>query len=91
MGPLGTVTPQLLLGIAVFMSIPAVMMALSVLMPPSWSRWLNVVFGALETLAVFASLIVAPLFYQYLAGVSVILTALIVWLAWRWPREAATS
>jgi hypothetical protein len=89
MGPLGTVTPGLLVGIAVFMSIPAVMIALSVLLRAEWSRWLNVVFGALYSLLVGVSLLTAPGFYVYLAGVSVVLTAAIAWLAWHWPRDAA--
>jgi hypothetical protein len=87
MGPLGSVTPELLVGIGAFMSIPALMIALSVVLPAAWSRWLNVVFGALLTLLVATSLFTAPPFYIYLAGVSVILTATIAWLAWCWPRE----
>ncbi len=87
MGPLGTVTPGLLAGIAAFMSVPALMIALAVILPASWSRWLNVLFGALYTVLVAASLLTAPPFYFYLSGVAVILTAAIAWLAWRWPRE----
>lgn len=86
MGPLGTVTPGLLSGIAVFMSGPAVMIALSVLLPPGWSRRLNLALGAIYTLLVGASLFSAPPFYLYLSGVAVVLTATITWLAWRWPR-----
>jgi hypothetical protein len=91
MGPLGKVTPELLLGIGAFMSIPSLMIALSVLLPPAPSRWLNLVFGALYSLLVGASLMTAPPFYLYLSGVSVIVTATIAVLAWRWPREAAGS
>lgn len=87
MGPLGSVTPELLLGIGAFMSVPALMIALSVLLLPVVSRWLNVVFGALYTLLVAASLLTAPPFYLYLSGVAVVLTAAVTWLAWCWPRE----
>lgn len=86
MGPLGTVTPGLLVGIGAFMSIPALMIALSVLLPPAWSRWLNVAFGALYSLLVAASLLTAPPFYLYLSGAAVVLTATVAWLAWCWPR-----
>jgi hypothetical protein len=44
-----TVTPSLLLGVAVLMSAPAVMVALTVLLKPVASRWLNVFMGSAET------------------------------------------
>jgi hypothetical protein len=91
MGPLGTVTPELLVGIGAFMSLPSLMIALSVLLPPAWSRRLNIVFGLLYSVLVGASLLTAPPFYIYLSGVSVILTATIAWLAWHWPREAGAG
>ncbi len=87
MGPLGTVTPGLLAGIGVFMSIPALMIALSVILPAQWSRWLNLVLGVIYTLLVASSLLSAPPFYVYLSGVAVILTASIAWLAWSWPKQ----
>jgi hypothetical protein len=86
MGPLGTVTPGLLAGIGVFMSIPALMIALSLVLPTGWSRWLNIVIGTVYSLLVAMSLLTAPPFYLYLSGVAVLLTASIAWLAWRWPR-----
>ena len=64
------------------------MIALSVLLPAAWSRWLNLLFGVLFSLLVGASLLTAPPYYIYLAGVSVGFTGTIAWLAWRWPREA---
>jgi hypothetical protein len=87
MGPLGTVTPGLLAAIGAFMSVPALMIALSLVLPAHWSRWLNLVLGVVYTVLVAASLFSAPPFYLYLSGVAVLLTASIAWLAWRWPRE----
>jgi hypothetical protein len=91
MGPLGTVTPELLLGIGVFMSIPALMIALSVLLRATWSRWLNIIVGALLTVLVGASLLTAPAFYVYLSGVAVVVTGTIAVMAWRWPRETVST
>jgi hypothetical protein len=89
MGPLGAVTPELLLGVAGFMSIPMLMIALTVLLRAAWARWLNVVVGAAYSLPVAASLIGAGAYYLLLTGISLICTASIAWLAWSWPREAA--
>jgi hypothetical protein len=91
MGPLGTVTPGLLAGIGVFMSLPALMIALSLILPAQWSRTLNVIAGVMYTLMVAGSLLSAPPFYLYLSGVAVILTASIALVAWRWPRENPTG
>jgi hypothetical protein len=86
MGPLGTVTPGLLAVIGAFMSVPALMIAASVLLPAAWSRWLNVILGVIYSLLAATSLLNAPPFYLYLSGVAVIATAAIACLAWRWPR-----
>jgi hypothetical protein len=75
MGPLGTVSPGLLLGIGAFMSVPALMIALSTILPPIWSRWANVVLGAIYSLLVASSLPTAPPFYLHLS-----------YMAWKWPR-----
>ena len=89
MGPLGIVTPGLLAGIAVVMAVPSVMIAASVLLPPVWSRWLNLVLGVIYTLLMAGTIPAGPLYYKVLGAIEVALTGTIAWLAWRWPREAA--
>ncbi len=42
-------TPALLLGVAVVMSTPALMVALTLLLKPAVSRWLNIVLGLAHT------------------------------------------
>ena len=86
LGPLGTVSPGILVGIAVFMAIPAVMIALSLHLTARPNRLLNLTFGAAYTLIIVATLPGAPPYYWLLAVVDVALTGAIVWQAWRWPR-----
>jgi hypothetical protein len=94
-GKLGdwTVTPTWLLGVAVVMSTPAVMAALTVLLKPVASRWLNVVMGSLYTALILFTMIDAwkfgYYFYIYLGVVEVLLTLLVVWYALTWPRQTA--
>jgi hypothetical protein len=92
MGP-WPVTPTLLLGVAILMSAPGVMVALTVLLKPVASRWLNVVMGAAYTALMLFTMIGAwksgGYFYIYLGVVEVVLTSLVVWYALRWPREPA--
>jgi Family of unknown function (DUF6326) len=86
--PLGPVTPGLLLGFAIFMSVPAVMVFLSPALPAWVSRWANVILGAAYTLAILATMPGAWSFYLYLAAAEALLTATIAWLAWTWPRSS---
>ena len=91
MGP-WAVTPILLLGVAILMSTPAVMVALTVLLKPVASRWLNVIMGAAYTAIMMFTMIGAwkfgGYFYIYLGIVEVVLTLLVVWYALTWPRES---
>src|SRR6185369_10963766 len=49
MGPLGPATQGVLLGVAILMAIPAVMVFLPLVLKPALSRWVNIVLGALYT------------------------------------------
>jgi hypothetical protein len=87
----GPVTPILLLGFAVVMSAPAIMVALTLLLKPGAGRWLNVIMGLAETALMLYTMIDAwkfgYAFYIYLGVVEVTLTLLIVWFALTWPRS----
>lgn len=84
------VTSFLLLGFAVAMSIPSAMVALTLLLSPPASRWLNVIVGALETALIAFTMIdawrIGNYFYIYLGIVECAITLLIVWSALAWPR-----
>lgn len=87
MAPLGPTTQGVLLGTSVSMAIPAVMIFLSLALPARLNRWVNIVLGALYTVFVLVTMPGAWAFYLFLGTVDVILTALIVWYAWSWPRQ----
>ncbi|HOY08407.1 MAG TPA: DUF6326 family protein [Saprospiraceae bacterium] len=84
-------TPVKLLSASVLLAIPAVMVVLSVFLQPGVNRWLNILTGLFFT-AIMVSIAVTSLmpwraFYVFLAVVESIITAIIVWTAWRWPRQ----
>jgi phosphoglycerol transferase MdoB-like AlkP superfamily enzyme len=90
MGPLGQVTQQVLLGTSVLMIVPSLMVFLSLALPARHSRWLNIVVGLLYTALLVMLALTAPwFFYKLFAGIEAVLTALVVWYAWTWPRETA--
>ena len=85
------------LAVAILMEIPIAMILLSRTLKPRANRWANIVAGILETAAVLLTSFILPAFhrmgassyYLFFGAVEVICTALIVWYAWRWPRETA--
>ncbi len=86
--PLGPTTQGVLLGEAIFMSLPSAMTFLSLVLSAGLNRWANIVLAGVFTLAMIATMPGAWSFYIYLGCVEVVLTAVIIWQAWSWPRQA---
>ena len=87
MGPF-EVTQGVLLGVAILMAIPSVMVFLSLILPSRINRWTNFVLGILYTLVNMASTFSDPwLFFIFLGIVEIILTFCIIWFAWKWPAS----
>jgi len=84
-------SPNILLLASIILAIPSVMVAASIFLKPKINRILNILFGTLFTLMmVFIGIISTNewyLFYVFLAFLESIITALIVWYAWKWPKE----
>ncbi len=84
-------SPINLLIAAVMLAIPSVMVAASIILKPNLNRVLNIIFGTLFTLMMLFiavnSLTAWYSFYAFLAILESILTFLIVWYAFKWPRE----
>ena len=87
MGPLGRTTQGVLFGTSVMMAIPSLMIFLSVALKPRPSRWLNIIIGVLYTLIIMVTMWDWA-FYVFFGVIEVVLTGLVVWYSWRWPRTA---
>ncbi|KFF16864.1 DUF6326 family protein [Chryseobacterium sp. JM1] len=83
-------TPLKLFMAAVLLSLPAVMVFLSLILKPRVNRTLNIVLGifftAVMLLIAVTSLSLWRAFYVFLALLESLITLLIVWYAWRWKR-----
>jgi hypothetical protein len=90
MGPLGPTTQGVLLGTAILMAIPSVMVFLSLALKPNANRWANIVLGVIFTVIMLITMPGAWVFYVFLGIVEIALTVLIVWYAWNWPKHEAT-
>jgi len=84
-------SPTLLLIASILIAIPALMIALSILLKPKINRLLNIIFGILLTLIVILvgsiSLYEWYSFYVLYAFLEAIITISIVWNAWKWPKK----
>lgn len=84
-------SPTKLLIASLVLAIPAVMIALSILLTPRINRFLNVFFGILFTLMMLLiginSLTPWYSFYVFFAFLESLITSLIVWYAWKWPKK----
>ena len=84
-------SPTTLLVASIILAIPSVMVAASILLSSKINRILNILFGTLFTLMMILIGVMSTnewyLFYVFLAFLESIITALIVWYAWKWPKE----
>lgn len=90
MMPLGPVTQGMLLGTSILMAVPSVMVFLSLALKPNPNRWANIILGTTYTIIILITMPGAWAFYMFLGIVEAVLTALIVWYAWTWPKQEAT-
>lgn len=82
--------PVKLLAASILMTIPSIMIFLSLALKPFLNKWLNIVFGIIFT-GIMALIAITSrgewaLFYVYLAIVEVVITSLIVRFAFTWPK-----
>ena len=85
---LGAVTQGMLLGTSILMAVPSLMIFLSLALPSGVSRWLNVAAGLFYAIIMTLILVGGGWnFYRFFAVIEVSLTLLVVWYAWRWPRQ----
>jgi len=70
---------------AITMTIPVVMVILSLTLNRPVNRWANIVIGIFYTIYNLVGVTKYPSAYdRFLIFVSIVFTALIVWYAWRW-------
>jgi hypothetical protein len=76
---------------SLLLAIPALMICLSIILKPLSNKWLNIVFGlfftAIMLLIAVKSISEWRAFYVFYAIVESVLTALITWIAFNWPKQ----
>lgn len=86
------ITQVFLFVISVYIAIASVMVFLSLVLRPSVNRWTNIVLPLLYIASIAASVIgETSAYFWFLSVAESALLLLIVWYAWRWPRQEATT
>jgi hypothetical protein len=86
--PFAAISQGVLLGMAGAMIVPSLMPFLSLVLPVRLNRWLNIIFGGIYSLIMIVAFKSSWYFYILFGVIEIILTLLIVWYAWTWPKEA---
>jgi len=83
------ITEIFLFVMAIWMAIPSLMVFLSLMLKPNANRWVNIVAGFVSLVALVATFFVGEFSarYTFQAVLEGVLIALIVWYAWKWPKQ----
>ena len=81
-------TQVVLLGSAVLMAIPSIMVFLSLALKAEANRWVNIILGIVHIGILLSTIFVGQIsaLYAFYAVVELLLIVLIVWHAWKWPK-----
>ncbi|NOU19243.1 MAG: hypothetical protein HOO91_16925 [Bacteroidales bacterium] len=85
-----TINQGFLFAAAILMSIPAIMIILSLTLRPNINRWVNIIISFLFIILIIISRFVPGkiwYYYIYYQSIEAIFHFLIIWYAWRWPIQ----
>jgi hypothetical protein len=85
-----TINQSFLFAAAILMSIPAIMIILSLILRPNINRWVNIIVSFLLIILIILTRFVPGkiwYYYIYYQSIEAIFHLLIIWYAWRWPIQ----
>lgn len=85
------INQMFLLVSAIIMTIPSFMIFLSLALKPKLNKLINIIFGIIYTLIIISTYFISGdgeiwVYYIFYNFFEIVLTLLIVWHAWRWPK-----
>lgn len=87
--------PMKLFAATFMLTVPALMVFLSLVLKPAVCRILNIILGLFFTLLMLliaaSSLTEWRIFYVFLAIVESIVSVCVIWQAWKWPKTASAN
>lgn len=86
-GPVNAMDEIAMLALSMSMTIPALMISISLMAPPALSKWVNVLFGLVYAAFLAWTLPGAPPFYLAYGALEIPLSLFITWTALSWTRH----
>ena len=80
-------TQIFLLGFMIYMTIPSLMVILSLTLKARINRIVNIIIGIFQALFVVAGIADPNFYFVFASIVETVLLSLIVWNAWKWPTQ----
>lgn len=80
-----------LLAVTGYITLPSLMVALSLLLPARITRVANITVAVAYLLSVVASAFEPSIYFVAASAVEVVLLSTVAIIAWRWPREEAAA
>jgi hypothetical protein len=87
-GPIGPTSQGTLVAVSILMAIPSLMVFFAMVLPPVFNRWTNIVLALLYAAIVVLTMPGSWAFYLFFSTVEIVLSLVIVWYAWKWPRAS---
>jgi hypothetical protein len=77
-----------LMGVTIYITIPCLMVFLSLILKPNINRWVNIVLSILYPVTILLTCI-GEIWanYIFLSILESVLLLMIVWYAWNWPKQ----
>jgi hypothetical protein len=89
-----TISPEFLVGASILMSIPIVMVFLSIALPAKINRPTNIIAGIFHAVLLAATMAVPGELWAHYAiyvGFEAVFILLIIWFAWKWPKQEVST
>ena len=87
------IIPRWLLGVMLLMTIPSLMVLLSLTLKAKPNHWANIIVGTLQIVGLVLFVVLPAgdvwAYYIFASLVEAVLLSLIVWYAWNWPKQEA--
>ncbi|MFX0065505.1 MAG: DUF6326 family protein [Candidatus Hermodarchaeota archaeon] len=78
------ITQPLLLGFMILMTLPSLMVILSLILQAKINRWTNIIIDLIQLGFVLAGIFDLNIYFVFASVVETVLLFLIIWFAWKW-------
>ncbi|MHA1978759.1 MAG: DUF6326 family protein [Candidatus Hodarchaeales archaeon] len=81
------ISQVLLLGFMILMTLPSLMVFLSLFLKAKLNRWANIIVGIMQLGFVLGGILDPNIYFVFASSVESVLLLLIIWYAWKWPIQ----